>query len=138
MLTLDEAIRQLRRDPAHADLVRDAYLGRDVRDSLERFRHSGEFHETLRLLGGVQGATIVDLGSGTGIAAAAFAAAGAALVYAIEPDPSEEVGRGAIARLQPPHAVHVLDALGEDLPLEEGSVDVVYARQVLHHALDLS
>lgn len=137
-MTLDEAIVTLRNDPRHAGLVRDAYLGPDVPDSAERFMASGEFIQLKRLLGTrLQGARIVDLGAGTGIASHAFARSGAAHVWAVEPDTSSEVGRGALARLTSGQPVEIVDAMGEKLPLKDGSVDIVYARQVLHHATDL-
>lgn len=136
-MTIDEAIRHLRAEPRHADLVRDAYLGRDVLDSARRFAASGEFAEVLRLLGGVKGAAVLDVGAGTGIASFAFANAGARVVYALEPDPSDEVGRGALARLRAGLPIEVLDSIGERMPLADASVDVVYARQVLHHIRDL-
>jgi SAM-dependent methyltransferase len=135
-MTIDEAVRQLRRDPDCADLVRDAYLGRDVADSQRRFAASAEFAAAIDLLGGsVRGRTVVDLGAGTGIAAAAFRAAGAGRVIAIEPDPSDEVGRGALIRGGVD--AEVIDSVGEDLSLASTSVDIVYLRQVLHHASDL-
>jgi SAM-dependent methyltransferase len=138
MLELDEAIRRLRSDPTCDGLVRDAYLGRDVRESAARFAASDEFGAVLTLLGDtVANATVVDLGAGTGIASAAFAGAGAALVYAVEPDASDEVGRGAIERLAPPESVVPVDAVGEDIPVADATVDIVYTRQVLHHASDL-
>lgn len=138
LIPLDEAIRRLRADPAWAGLVRDAYLGRDVRDSADRFAGSGEWAEVLRLLDGkVAGATVVDLGAGTGIATVAFAGAGAGRVIAVEPDPSDEVGRGALMRLEPPPVVEVIGAVGEGIPLPDAIADVVYCRQVLHHATDL-
>ena len=138
MMTLDEAIVTLRRDPQHAALVRDAYLGPDVFDSAARFLASGEFLELKRLLGSkLEGGTIVDLGAGTGIASYAFAKSGAARVWAVEPDASREVGRGALARLTAGLPVDVVDARGEHLPLPDASADIVYARQVLHHSADL-
>lgn len=137
-MTVDDAIRHLRADPEHAGLVRDAYLGRDVVDSARRFAASGEFAEVLWLLGSrLDGATVLDLGAGTGIASAALLASGAARALAVEPDPSDEVGRGAIARLDPDGRLEVLDGIAESIPAEDGSVDIVYARQVLHHASDL-
>ena len=98
-MTIDEAIRALRNDPGSAALVRDAYLGRDVVDSIERFCASAEFAAVQALLGNrIAGATILDLGAGIGMASVAFRRAGAARVIAIEPDDSDEVGRGAMAR----------------------------------------
>ena len=136
LISIDAAIERLREDPACSDLIRDAYLGRDVRDSARRFAASDEFAEVLTLIGDrVVSATVVDLGAGTGIASAAFSAAGARRVIAIEPDDSEEVGRGAMARGGVD--VEVVAAFAEDLPLDSDFVDIVYARQVLHHAGDL-
>ena len=135
-MTIDEAIRSLRQDPGCADLVRDAYLGRDVADSSRRFEASAEFEAVLAILGErLNGATVLDLGAGTGIASAAFVRAGAGRVIAAEPDESDEVGRGAMARADADF--EVIDAVGEQLPLPDASVDIVYARQVLHHAQDL-
>ncbi len=50
-MTIDEAIRSLRHDPRYADLVRDAYLGRDVADSVRRFETSAEFQAVRAILG---------------------------------------------------------------------------------------
>jgi SAM-dependent methyltransferase len=135
-VTIDEAVRSLRRDPSYADLVRDAYLGRDVADSFRRFAESAEFDAVRSILGGrLGGATVLDLGAGTGMASAAFVRAGAGRVIAVEPDESDEVGRGAMGRAGADF--EVIDACGEQLPLPDATVDVVYARQVLHHAQDL-
>ena len=134
-MTLDEAVRVIRADPEMQDLVRDAHLGRDVADSYRRFAASAEFAEIVAILGGVRGREILDLGSGTGIAASAFAGAGARRVVAVEPDPSDEIGRGAMARAG--LACEIVDAQGERLPFPDGSFDIVYCRQVLHHAADL-
>jgi SAM-dependent methyltransferase len=137
-MTVDEAVRLLRTDPASSDLVRDAYLGRDVVDSARRFATSSEFAEVLRVLGPrLDCATVLDLGAGSGIASLALLGAGAQRVLAVEPDPSDEVGRGAIARLDPDERIEIRDGFGEDIPADDASVDIVYARQVLHHATDL-
>jgi SAM-dependent methyltransferase len=137
LITIDAAVQRLRVDPASADLVRDAYLGRDVDDSCERFASSGEFTEVKRILASrIEAATILDLGAGTGIASAAFVGAGAGRVIAVEPDPSDEVGRGAMARMAD-RKFEVVAGFGETIPLADASVDIVYCRQVLHHARDL-
>ena len=137
-LPLDEAIDQLRSRPEFADLVRDAYLGPDVRDSADRFERSGEFLELRRLLGArLTGATVLDLGAGTGISSRALVRAGAAAVVAVEPDESDRVGLGALRRLCEGLPVRAVAGVGETLPVADASVDVVYARQVLHHTRDL-
>lgn len=136
--SVDDAIHLLRADPASSDLVRDAYLGRDVRESAARFLASAEFAAVGALLGDrLHGAELLDVGAGTGIASAAFLASGARRAVALEPDPSDEVGRGAIRRLDPPPGLEILDGWGEQIELADESVDIVYCRQALHHARDL-
>jgi SAM-dependent methyltransferase len=58
-------------------------------------------------------------------------------VYALEPDPSDEIGRGAIHRIRGGLPIRILAAKGEAIPLADAHMDIVYARQVLHHARDL-
>ena len=55
----------------------------------------------------------------------------------MEPDPSDEVGRGALIRLSPGPTVEVVDAIGEG-SRSLTMADFVYDRQVLHHAKDLN
>lgn len=136
-MTTAEAVRVLRSNPQHAALIRDSYLDEDTREAAERFRLSREFSEVLKLLGErLRGAVVLDLGAGTGIASYALARSGARVVYALEPE-SGEIGRDAIMRLKAALPIEVLDASGEQIPLPDSSVDIVYARQVLHHAGDL-
>jgi SAM-dependent methyltransferase len=137
-ITVEEAILRLRRDPTCADLVRDAYVGPDVEDSARRFLASGEFAEVRRILGErLAGASVLDLGAGVGMASSAFVSSGAARVVAVDPDPSDEVGRGAMARLAGHGEFEIVDGFGEAIPLDDASIDIVYCRQMLHHARDL-
>lgn len=100
-MTLDEAILSLRANPSFVDLVEDAYLGRDVAASADRSLRSAEFTEVQRLLGPMlHHAVVADIGAGTGIASYALHKSGASRVFAVEPDASDEVGRGAIERLR--------------------------------------
>lgn len=139
LMTTTEAILTLRRDPEYADLIRDSYFDEDIFEAAERFRQSAEFIEAKTLMGpALNGGTVLDLGAGTGIASYSLARDGARLVYALEPDPSEVIGRGAIARLKRDLPVQILDCFGEEIPLADGAVDIVYARQVLHHSRDLN
>ena len=97
-LTAGAAVRRLRDDPSSAALVRDSYLDADVQAAAERFRQSAEFAEVCRLLNNhLRDGKILDLGAGTGIASYALARAGAKVIYALEPDPCADVGRGAIS-----------------------------------------
>lgn len=138
MLSLDETIRLLRANPPYPGFVEDAYFDQDVSLAAERFSSSHEFAEVLHLLcGQVTGSRVLDLGAGTGIASYAFVRHGAARVFSLEPDPSEIVGWGAIDRLRPGLSIEIVPAYGEDIPLDSGSIDILYARQVLHHTRDL-
>ncbi|BET69683.1 hypothetical protein ASA1KI_46010 [Opitutales bacterium ASA1] len=136
--TPEDAVRTLRRDPAFADLIRDSYLDEDVLAAAARFGASGEWRAVRDLLDPwIRDASVVDLGAGNGMASLALLEAGARNVHAVEPDPSAEVGRGALARVCEGRAVRIVDAFGESLPLPDHCADIVYARQVLHHTTDL-
>lgn len=137
-ITHDDAVRLLRKDPAMSDLIRDSYLDEDVHVAAERFAGSGEFQEVMARLGGVQGRAVLDLGSGNGIAAYAFAMAGAGSVVAMEPDAGVVNGRSAIVQMAKNlPQIDVKNGVAEAIPLDDGSVDVVFIRQVLHHVGDL-
>lgn len=136
--TFEEAVRELRTRPECADLLRDSYLDACEKGGAARFKDSAEFAEIRRIVGRRRlHGVIVDVGAGTGMASYAFAVSGAAATFAVEPDPSDDVGRGAIARTCAGLGVRVIDSCGEALPLDDDMADVVYARQVLHHARDL-
>jgi SAM-dependent methyltransferase len=137
-ISTEEAVLVLRRDPVEAENLRDAYLDGDVPAAARRFFASPELAEALSLVGGVTGKCVLDVGAGTGIASWAFATAGARRVVALEPDPSDVVGQGAIRSLGREDVIEVVGAWGERLPFQDGEFDVVYARQVLHHANDLA
>ena len=129
----------LRRDPRFAELLHDSYLGGDSREAAERFRTSAEFTDVCALIGPrLRGGTVLDVGAGNGIASYAFARLGVRVVYALEPDLSATVGLGALTALVSEMAVEPVCAMGEAMPIRGGSIDVVYARQVLHHASNLS
>lgn len=132
-----DAILHLRTIPYYSDLIRDTYLGADADGSLERFRNSAEFAQVKALLGDISNKTVLDLGTGNGIAAAALADAGAQQVIALDPDLSDQIGGRAASRMAKGKPIAVVSALGERLPLGAQIVDVIYSRQVLHHAQDL-
>lgn len=136
-MTYGEALDHLRADPSRADLIRDIYLGPDPLVEARRFASSAEWEETCRLLAGrIAGARVVDLGAGAGIASYAFIVEGAREVLAVEPWSGAAAGRDAVERLGVAGIV-AIDAMGEAMPIDSTSVDIVYARQTLHHAADL-
>jgi ubiquinone/menaquinone biosynthesis C-methylase UbiE len=141
-MSWDEAVRQLRAVPDHARLVRDAYLDEDTLEAARRFASSDEFREALSILQETVNLprpwTILDIGSGNGISAYAFAGTGSK-VFAVEPDSSNDVGTGAIRRLKEACSldIEILEQSAERISLPDGVADIVYVRQALHHAPDL-
>lgn len=138
MISVEEAVARLRADPSCAPLIRDTYLDEDLLGAAKRFHQSSEFAEVLAFVGSnLAGRRILDLGAGRGIASFAFAKEGARRVYALDPDPSEDLGWGAGLRLRGELPIDVLAGVGEAIPILDGRLDVVYTRQVLHHTIDL-
>ncbi|MBL9157845.1 MAG: class I SAM-dependent methyltransferase [Verrucomicrobiales bacterium] len=136
MITWEEAVEQLRRDPAQSELVLSCYYDDPLLGAAERFAASEEWvalQEWLPPRG-----RVLELGAGRGIASWAFAKAGWE-VTALEPDPSDVVGAGAIRKLARDTGVtiEVAEEWGESLPFPPEQFDVVYGRAVFHHARDL-
>lgn len=136
-MSVEEAVQILRADPRSKQVIEDSYLSGDVHREAERFLASAEFGEVRELVGPLEGRSILDLGAGTGIAAWAFSTSGAGHIYALEPDPSPVVGRGAISEIADEASIQILASTGEDIPLEDETIDVVFSRQVLHHVGDM-
>lgn len=147
-LNWEQTIQHIRTNPDYEGLVHEAYLGADTESNVSRFGVSEEFLTTKQLVSYLLGVNeagaswkVLDLGAGNGIATIAFAKAGFS-VTALEPNPSETIGAGAIKRMvkkmELEHSVTVEEAWGEALPFPDGSFDVVYGRQVMHHAHDLN
>ncbi len=133
----EAAVDWLAAQPDMAGPLADAYLDRPLRGAAKRYHASSEWKALQQWLPPA-GGRLLDLGAGNGILAYAAAVDGWT-VTAIEPDPSAVVGAAAIRRLaaETDVTIEVLEAFGETLPLADGSIDVAFARQVLHHARDL-
>ena len=141
MMSAEDAIRQLSHDPALKPLLFHSYIDEDVVCAALRFARGEEFQTAASLVwaAGIRPpARVLDLGAGRGIASLAWALRGYD-VTAVEPDPSALVGSGAIRQLQERTniPITVVEDVGEHLPLADGSFDLVYVRQTLHHASDL-
>lgn len=142
-MTWEETVIHFRSQPENKQITRDAYLEEDLIQNIERFRKSEEWSETIKELqplikkGFIK---VLDIGAGNGISSLAFALAGYEVV-ALEPDKSNTVGSGAIKFLTNHYNLNnvtVVEAFGESLPFEDESFDIVYGRQVMHHAYNLN
>jgi SAM-dependent methyltransferase len=136
-MTWEQAVQWLREQPDQRALVAACYFDDPLADAAERFWASAEWKAIAALLPKPRG-TALDLGAGRGISAYALARDGWQ-VTALEPDPSDLVGAGAIRSLSKVSGfpVEVVTDYSENLPFTDGSFDVVNCRQVLHHARDL-
>jgi ubiquinone/menaquinone biosynthesis C-methylase UbiE len=140
-MTWEETIKYIRTKPEYKHLVESAYFEEYLPLNVERFRAGDEYKETLALIKKYSngGSKLLDVGSGNGISAVAFALSEYD-VMAIEPDSSDTIGVGAIKKLKEHYRLNNLDvkeAFAEELNLASQSFDIVYARQCMHHAYDL-
>jgi SAM-dependent methyltransferase len=134
----EEAVKQLRHNATDAQVILDNYFDEDILASAERFSNSTEFNAVMKWMP-PHAKTVLDIGAGRGIASYAFAKRNY-IVSALEPDSSNDIGAGAIRYISAASGlpVHVVESFGETLPFNDCSFDVVYARQVLHHAAQLN
>lgn len=133
----EDAVRWLREQPGKEDIVRDAYYDDPLIEAADRFWRSNEWIAVRAILGSGPGDAL-DAGAGRGIASYALAMDGFT-VTALEPDPSDLVGAGAIRALADSTGlpIRVEQDLSESLPFADNSFDVIFARAVLHHIADL-
>lgn len=135
--TWEDAVCWLRNQPDRRDLVQAAYYDDPLLAAAHRYESSGEWTEIARMI--PPGSTrALDVGAGRGIASFALARAGCR-VDALEPDPSDIVGAGAITALaaETNLPITVTREFSESLPYRDCCFDVVFARAVLHHTSDL-
>jgi SAM-dependent methyltransferase len=130
----EQAVRRLREQPEQASLVRACYYDDPLLEAVRRFTGSEEWKAVRAFLPPVPG-KVLDLGAGRGISSYALAKAGWQVI-AVEPDPSELVGARSIHNLaeQTRLPIYVCEALGESIPFDNDEFDLVYGREVLHHA----
>lgn len=136
-MTWEQAVQWLREQPEQQELVKACFFDDPLPEAAERFYKSEEWVETHKRLPPLPGKAL-DLGAGRGISSYALAKDGFE-VTALEPDPSSLVGAGAIRSLAEETGlpITVVQEWGELLPFVDHSFDVVYGRQVLHHARSL-
>ena len=127
----------LRQQPDQQALVRACYYDDPLLAAAQRFFKSDEW-QALRAYLPRHPGRVIDIGAGRGISSYALAREGWQVV-ALEPDPSLLVGSGAIRDLTRETGLPIIveEAYGEAMPFENNSFDLVYGREVLHHANDL-
>jgi SAM-dependent methyltransferase len=137
-MTWEQAVLALRAQPEAHELVLACFYDDPLLAAAQRYAASTEWQAVRRLLGHPPGRAL-DLGAGRGIASFALAQDGWQ-VCALEPDPSAVVGAQAVRGLAKDAglSIDVVQEWGESLPFRDACFDVVHARQVLHHARDLS
>lgn len=135
--TWEGAVTWLRQQEDQAYLVRSCYYDDPLLGAADRYAHSEEWISIKNIISGRSGEAL-DIGAGRGIASYALAKEGWN-VTALEPDPSDLVGAGAIRRLAAEGKVSITveQRWGESLPFADATFDLVFARAVLHHAKDL-
>lgn len=136
LATWEDAVKWLKTQPNSEALVKACFYDDPLPTAAERYYKCTEW-DALRAYTPKVG-RVLDIGSGRGISAYAFAKDGWQ-VDALEPDSSDLVGAGAIRKLaeQSQLNIKVEQTWGEQLPYADSSFDLVYGRQVLHHAKDL-
>lgn len=136
-MSWEQAVEWLRNDPTQHELVKACFFDDPVLDAARRFHSSSEWKATRKLLPNSPGRAL-DIGAGRGIGTYALAADGWE-VTALEPDLSSLVGAGAIQEVmvESGFQVQIITEIGENLPVGDACMDLVYCRQALHHAKDL-
>ena len=93
----EDAVAWLVEQPDKQDLVRDCYYDSSPEIAARRYSQSEEWSAIHSLLPAIAG-KVLDLGAGRGIASYSLAKEGWSVV-ALEPDPSDLVGGGAINKI---------------------------------------
>lgn len=135
--TWEEAVSWLIAQPKKQELVQACYYDKPLKSAAERYWKSEEWQAIKKFFPQHLG-TALDIGAGNGIASYALAKDGWQ-VKALEPDSSNLVGIGAIRQLvgESQLSVEIVQEFGEKLPFDNQTFDLVFARQVLHHAQNL-
>ena len=135
----EEAVQWLKKQPDQQDLIKAAFYDDPLIDAAKRYAESSEWSAIQELLLNIEKGNVLDIGAGRGISSYALAKDGWK-VTALEPDPSNIVGTGAIGLLAKESGldIDVIETRGEGLPFTDGVFDLIYCRAALHHANNLN
>jgi SAM-dependent methyltransferase len=135
--TWEEAVIWLIAQPGQSEVIKACYYDAPLKSAANRYWQSNEWQAIQALLPSCLGKAL-DIGAGNGIASYALAKDGWQ-VEALDPDPSNLVGINAIRGLARDCdlPINAVQDFGEQLPFPDSFFELVFARQVLHHAKDL-
>lgn len=141
-MTWEETIEYIRTKEEYKELVKLAYFNPDLPKNIELYQSSEEYKETLKVIKkfAPNAKNILDIGCGNGITSISFALDGYQ-VTAVEPDRSQTIGAGAIKKLKAHYNLSTIDIyedFAENIKFDDDSFDVVFARQSMHHANNLT
>ncbi len=138
-MSWEQAVSWLRSQPNQVALTEACYYDDPIEKAAARFVASEEFQDVLKLASLKPNSNVLDFGAGRGIASFGFASLGHT-VTALEPDPSNLVGRGAIRELcqQTGVQIHLSAASAESIDSADNQYDLAYCRAALHHASSLA
>lgn len=136
-MTWEEAVVWLRGQKDQQNLVKACFYDDPLIEAVERYWKSAEWVAIKEYLPKRRG-NVLDLGAGRGISSFAFAKEGWN-VTALEPGASKIVGSKAIKQLSKEANldIKVFNKYGERIPFKDNTFDVVFGREVLHHAKNL-
>lgn len=144
----EKSILAIRERPEYADLVKWAYFDEDIVEAATRFSLSFEAAQIIWEIDHLLGVNskeerhnfhVADVGGGRGIVSYTLSSAGYK-VSLLDIDESDVCGTGAAKRLLKETKANV-EVLTVDIAHYEerfGCYDVVFCKQVLHHAVDLN
>jgi SAM-dependent methyltransferase len=134
----EDAVKWLLAQPDQTDLIHACYYDQPLLMAAERYYHSDEWRAVKDEIKTQVKGNALDIGAGNGIVSYALAKDGWN-VTALEPDPSNLVGAGAIRKLATDGGVsiRISQDFGENLSEPDSVYNLVIARQVLHHARNL-
>lgn len=137
-ITWEKAVLWLKKQKDQEELVKACYFDDPLIESVQRFYASTEWHEVQKILSPYKKGKVLDIGAGRGISSYALAKDGWETV-ALEPDRSNIVGTGAIKKIIKSEGlpIKIINKYAEKLPFNRNSFDLVYSRQLLHHAKNL-
>lgn len=138
LLTWEDSVQWLKSQTEHRELAKACYFDDPLIEAAQRFVVSEEWKAVFEISKTYMPSKVLDLGAGNGISSYAYASAGF-YVTALEPNPSNVVGAGAISKLAQDSNlnIEIIQTFGESLPFADNSFDIVHGRQVLHHAKNL-